>query len=657
MIVEATNKEWKQIYPNEKNEIILTWAEDEITLDVKSYNISWWYEEKTRSRRRTRRWYRSNRLDKKREDDKLIIKWKTPWIRKLIIYDKWNERKEILINVKPKPLKIRWLENKQEISLWKEQTAGYKALSYNESLGVTYARPRRRNDDYVKIWIEKENCIKIQWKQDWTAEVGIYDRWGQRIRVKVKVKKDQIGYVGSCEEEDLYKELSKYLTEVFETKVEVKKDGVSIVDANKLEKIKPKIKELVEKWIETKKPNRERIEKAISRIDAILPRINRPVLKEVIKYLRELLIKKIVWFEKVYWTKKVEKWYVWGYYMKVVGKNRIKEIGLEMWREWDDKKAILILPKWEHYNIWLYPKYKYERIRWYIELENWGKIYTSKEWELIEFEWVTEEWLNVAAVPALAARAIRALVAGVAVAGWVAIYQINSNADYSYNYYGEWTVISLPKPEGVKPIDWEKYDIGRKIDGDLWKPNLPKLPQAPKKDKKEEDGKDIWKDIWDGAGRETARRTAEEMNGKEVEKNSWWNLFLTLLFLWRGDIIAKIRFGKWWQAEYARAWELVRKIEKVDKWNRLWKVKEFLGKIGGKKSKKEIEKSIKSLEKKIEEHEEKIKLLKEWKYQIDTSKIKWDPEKYKEWLLKHWEKEIKTFKREIEKEKKNLNNY
>jgi uncharacterized protein YaeQ len=61
-----------------------------------------------------------------------------------------------------------------------------------------------------------------------------------------------------------------------------------------LEKIKPKIKAIVEKWIETKKPNRERIEKVINRIDKILLQINKPLLKEAIKYLKELLVKEII---------------------------------------------------------------------------------------------------------------------------------------------------------------------------------------------------------------------------------------------------------------------------------------------------------------------------------------------------------------------------
>ena len=120
----------------------------------------------------------------------------------------------------------------------------------------------------------------------------------------------------SCEEEDPYQELSKYLTEAFETKVEVKESWVSIADIST--KFKRQIEEIVEKWYSQKHPSRERIEKVINRIDSkILPKIQKPEIKEALEYLKYLLVKKIVWFKEVKYTKEVEKGYVWGYTFKV----------------------------------------------------------------------------------------------------------------------------------------------------------------------------------------------------------------------------------------------------------------------------------------------------------------------------------------------------
>ena len=153
-------------------------------------------------------------------------------------------------------------------------------------------------------------------------------------------------------------------------------------------------------------------------------------------------------------------------------------------------------------------------------------------------------------------------------------------------------------------------------------------------------------------------RTIKLLMKAKVKRGLW------KIFTWYERQVKKLN---WWLQQYPRynfayamehggynrIYQDIAKAEKEGNAMKMWGRKESWGKIP-EKSIEEIKKSIRSLESKIREHEEKIQALKNWSYEIDVSKIKWDPEKYKQWLLKHWEKEIETFRKEIEKKKKFL---
>ena len=182
-------------------------------------------------------------------------------------------------------------------------------------------------------------------------------------------------------EEDPYKELSKYLTEAFETKVEVKENGVSIADISTV--LKSKVDEIVKRWYNKNHPSRERIEKIIRKIDKIVSNIDNGLIKDLLKYLKNRLVRYLVWFKEVKYTKEVEKGYVWGYTFKVDNYEKVEEVWIKIryydeenkkWSKWY-KDKLEWNKKWE-YNLLIVPDYEK------IEIKPYVKVYGEEiEWE------------------------------------------------------------------------------------------------------------------------------------------------------------------------------------------------------------------------------------------------------------------------------------
>ena len=121
----------------------------------------------------------------------------------------------------------------------------------------------------------------------------------------------------------------------------------------------------------------------------------------------------------------------------------------------------------------------------------------------------------------------------------------------------------------------------------------------------------------------------------EDERLVWWIALSMALVPW----VSKKEAKK----------EVARFVEEVGKYT--WKLWNY-----NKMSKDQLEKSITTLGKRINEHQEKILKLKNGTYEIDTQKVNWDLNKYKNGLLRHWEKEVKTLSNNREKAKAALEN-
>ena len=302
---------------------------------------------------------------KRRRSSRMKVYWKKEWETEVWLRSRYeNTDYRIILEItKPKPLQASPTPTK--IKVW--ETKEYN-LSYENWVRV-WVPYKYRN--YIEWKIENGKLV-LKWKKTYKHEayILIYDglrRW-KWYRVKV--------------EEDTYKELSKYLTEAFETKVEVKEKWVSIADIST--KFKRKIEEVVEKWYSQKHPSRERIEKVINRIDSkILPKIQKTEIKEALEYLKYLLVKKIVWFKEVKYTKEVEKGYVWGYTFKVDNYEKVEEVWINIryydeenkkWSKWY-KEKLEWNKKWE-YNLLIVPDYEK------IEIKPYVKVYGEEiEWE------------------------------------------------------------------------------------------------------------------------------------------------------------------------------------------------------------------------------------------------------------------------------------
>jgi len=282
-----------------------------------------------------------------------------------------------------------------------------------------------------------------------------------------------------------------------------------------------------------------------------------------------LMIRYIVWFKEIKYTSKVEKGYVWWYYMKIVWLERIKSVWLEIWEDGSKNKIEIKLPKDSEYGVMLYPKYAEERIRWYVELENGERIYTSEEWELIHFNL---EWTNVAFLPGLVVLTPE-IVAWAAFVAWVAVVYTRKALENLSNREPHLPRLSLPKPilkDKFKNPGQPKEQPKKEQPKEKESPKEPKWPLKKVSDEIAE-----WTILW---------KIYETITGEEDESGDDITTFLMSVLFMNGWIaINSFKNIIWWlRYNYAWLWKVIKGVEKVDKSNKLWRLKKFLWNFGKK---------------------------------------------------------------------------